>query len=188
MNNSRIARRLLAVCLLPMACSGSASNGTAASGGGANPSGDSTSTSSASDCGNASGQLFPPSSIWNTAVDTAALDTESATVINYLQTNHTAGARFQIDFSIKVLEAVASTPMQAFTATDDFYSPDCDPGPIPVPAGGSIEGEAGYACTGDGDCHLLVIDRRSCRLHEMWRANFVGSNYQGGCQVIWDLT
>ena len=198
MNDSRIARRLLAVCLLPMACSGGASNGTAASGGssptnttssgGASPSGGSTSTSSASDCGNESGQLFPPSSMWNTAVDTTALDTESATVINYLQTNHTASARFQIDFSIKVLEAIDSTPMQAFTATEDFYSPDCDPARIPVPAGGSIEGETGYACTGDGDCHLLVIDRRSCRLHEMWRANFVGSNYQGGCQVIWDLT
>lgn len=204
MHDLRTACRLLAVGLLPIACSGTngntgnANNGTLiASGGstssttgsgGTNLAGGNTSTSSTSNCGNDPGQLFPPSSIWNTAVDTAALDSESATVISYLQANHTASARFQIDFSIKVLEAVDSTPLRAFTPSGDFYSPDCDPAPIPVPAGGSIEGETGYECSGDGDCHLLVIDRRSCRLHEMWRTNFVGSDYQGGCQVIWDLT
>jgi len=206
MNELRMTHRLLAACLVPIACSGTASNNQGAGGttngtsatsggssstivgsGGATIAGGNTS-SSTSNCGNDSGQLFPPSSIWNTAVDTAALDSESAAVISYLQANHTAGSRFQIDFSIKVLEAGDSTPLRAFTPSDDFYSPDCDPAPIPVPETGSIEGETGYACTGDGDCHLIVVDRRTCRLHEMWRTNFVGSNYQGGCQVIWDLT
>src|SRR5690349_5902845 len=32
---------------------------------------------------------------------------------------------FQIDFSIDVLTADASTPMRTFTKTGDFYSPDC---------------------------------------------------------------
>lgn len=32
------------------------------------------------------------------------------------------------------------------------------------------------------------MDTSTCRLHEMWRANIVGNNFQGGCQVIWDLT
>ncbi len=41
-------------------------------------------------------------------MDTAQLDSESNTVINYLQQNHTAAAKFQIDFSIEVLEATAS--------------------------------------------------------------------------------
>ena len=139
-------------------------------------------------CGNSKGQLFPPSSIWNQPVDTATLDSESAEVIGYLQTNHTASARFQIDFAIKLLRTTATTTRQTFTPTSDFYSPDCDPAPIPVPVGGSIEGESGYTCTSDGDCHLLVVDSASCRLYEMWRANIVGSNFQGGCQVIWDLT
>jgi hypothetical protein len=162
--------------------------GSSPSTGGTNSGGGSAGKGGVDSCGNLQGQLFPPSSVWNTPIDTATLDAESAAVIGYLQTNHTANARFQIDFSIKVLDAIASTPHRAFTPTDDFFSPDCDPAPIPVPAGGSIEGESGYACTGDGDCHLLVVDRTTCRLHEMWRTNFVGSNYQGGCQVIWDLT
>ncbi len=170
------------------ATGGTATAGGSTTSGGAVGTGGSGNVGGLDACGNAKGQLFPPSSIWNTAVDTATLDSESATVISYLQTNHTDSRRFQIDFSIKVLTANASTPHQAFTPTSDFYTPDCDPAPIPKPAGGSIEGESGYACTGDGDCHLLVIDTSSCRLYEMWRTNFVGTNYQGGCQAIWDLT
>jgi serine/threonine-protein kinase len=168
---------------------GGSTGGSGGSTGGAGGStGGSGGTGALGNCGNAVGQLFPPGSVWNTPVDTAALDSESSAVVSYLQTNHTASARFQIDFSIKLLTADASTPHKAFTTTGDFYSPDCDPAPIPVPAGGSLEGESGYACSSDGDCHLLVLDTSTCRLHEMWRANIVGNNFQGGCQVIWDLT
>ncbi len=140
-------------------------------------------------CGNAPGQLFPPASIWNTRVDSAStkLDGESSKVIAYLQDNHTVPERFQIDFSIKLLRADALTPRVVFSPTDDFFDPDCDPARIPMPAGGSIEDESGYACPGEGDCHLLVVDSSTCRLHEMWRANLVAGDYQGGCQVIWDL-
>jgi serine/threonine-protein kinase len=168
--------------------SGGTGGATGGSGGNTGGVGNGGTGGSVGTCDNAPGQLFPPASIWNTPIDTAPLDSESAQIINYLQTNHTAAAKFQIDFSIKVLKADASTPKQAFDPTGDFYSPDCDPAPIPVPAGGSLEGESGYACAGDGDCHLIVIDPVTCRLHEMWRANFVGGTYEGGCQVIWDLT
>ena len=167
---------------------GSGGGNTGGSGGGTGGAAGSGGTGALGACGNAPGQLFPPGSVWNTPVDSAALDSESSAVINYLQQNHTSGSRFQIDFSIKLLMADASTPKKTFTQTGDFYSPDCDPAPIPVPATGSLEGENGYVCTNDGDCHLLVMDTSTCRLHEMWRANIVGNNFQGGCQVIWDLT
>lgn len=167
---------------------GTSSGGTSSGGTSAGGAGGSTGGAGALDaCGNAKGQLFPPGSIWNTPVDTAALDSESNTVINYLQQNHTAAAKFQIDFSIKVLTADASTPHKPFTQTSDFYSPDCDPAPPPVPAVGSIEGETGYQCVSDGDCHLIVIDTAECRLFEMWRTNITSSAFQGGCQAVWDL-
>lgn len=145
-------------------------------------------TASGERCGNASGQLFPPSAIWNMPVDSAALDSESSAVINYLQVNHTTAVKFQIDFSIKVLSADANTPRRAFEPTGDFFTPDCDPAPVPVPASGSLEGETGYQCAHDGDCHLIVADYSSCRLYEMWRANFTGNTYAGGCSVVWDLS
>jgi hypothetical protein len=95
------------------------------------------------------------------------------------------GNKFQIDISIDVLAADASTPHMAFTPTADFYAPDCDQVDVPVPPGGNVEGEDGYACTGDGDCHLLVFDHDAGKLYEMWRAN-ITSTFQGGCLAVWD--
>ena len=51
--------------------------------------------------------------------------------------------------------------------TDDFFEPDCDLEPVPVPAGGALEGEDGYACESDGDCHLISVHRPTLRLFEV---------------------
>ncbi len=91
----------------------------------------------------------------------------------------------QIDFALDVLTANSSTPKRTFSPTDDFYSPDCDQTAMPIPAGGNVEDESGYACTGDGDCHLLVYDTSARKLYEMWRAN-ITSSFQGGCLAVWD--
>ncbi len=93
--------------------------------------------------------------------------------------------RMQIDFALDVLTADASAPMRSFTPTADFYSPDCDHVAVPVPAGGNVEDEPGYACTDGGDCHLLVFDAATTKLYEMWRAD-ITSTFQGGCLAVWD--
>jgi serine/threonine-protein kinase len=97
---------------------------------------------------------------------------------------------FLTEPSIVVLEDDGSAPMRTFTPTVDFYTPDCDNVPFPVPAVGAIEGEDGYACVHDGDCHLLVVQRAQKKLYEMWRANITGpsvADFKGGCAVVWDL-
>ncbi len=93
--------------------------------------------------------------------------------------------RMQIDFTIDVLTADASAPMRTFTPTDEFYAPDCDHVAMPIPLGGNVENESGYACTTGGDCHLLVHDTSTHKLYEMWRAN-ITSTFQGGCLAVWD--
>jgi serine/threonine-protein kinase len=99
------------------------------------------------------------------------------------------GDTFQIDFGIEVLQVPGAMPTkQAFTPSDDFYEPDCDAVPMPVPAGGNLEGEAGYECTTDGDCHLIVWAPDERRLYEMWRANIVGGQFDGGCLAVWDTS
>jgi serine/threonine-protein kinase len=120
-------------------------------------------------------------------VDDAPLDAESDSIISYLQDNHDTGTRFQTDFSIRVLSADDSTPHLEFSPSDAFYGNECDPAPPPVPEGGSLEGESGYACESDGDCHLIVVDHDECRLYEMWRADIRGDSFDGGCQAIWEI-
>jgi serine/threonine-protein kinase len=135
------------------------------------------------------GRLFEAPNPWNTDISSLPKSSTSDGIIQALAAAGGWGTgTFRIDFSIEVLEANASTPFRTFTPTDDFYSPDCDHVPFPVPAGGALEGESGYQCTSDGDCHLIVVHRPTKTLYEMWRANIVGSNFWGGCAAVWDLT
>src|SRR6476661_2869278 len=118
------------------------------------------------------GPYFPADSPWYQDVSSAPLDPESATVINWLAgAGGWGGGRMQIDFSIEVLEADAGVQPSDFIPTADFYDTECDRAPVPLPAGGALEGESGYQCAGDGDCHLIVVQRSTHRLYEMWRAN-----------------
>ena len=129
---------------------------------------------------------FPDDAAWNQRVDGAALAPASDVLIAHLQAVGFGFGRFQVDFSPDVICANAAEPPQPFTPTGDFFSPDCDQAPVPLPAGGNIEGEAGYACLSDGDCHLLVNQPGLHRLYEMWRANVTNAGFDGGCLAVWD--
>jgi hypothetical protein len=138
-----------------------------------------------------SGRGLFPGAPWYQDISATALDSESAAVIGGLDARGGWGTgSMRVDFSLEVLRADASTPMRSFTPNADFYDPDCDNVPVPVPAGGRLESEGNYACSSDGDCHLLVI--KGDKLYEMWRANItggtaLGGTFTGGCLAVWDL-
>ena len=133
------------------------------------------------------GPYFATPMFFNTDVTAVPKAANSAAIINALVAAGGWGNsnKMQVDFALDVLQATASTPKMAFQPTEDFYTPDCDHMPMPVPAGGNLEDETGYACTGDGDCHLLVFDPAGKKLYEMWRAN-IASTFEGGCLAVWD--
>src|ERR1044071_937292 len=133
------------------------------------------------------GPYFTTPMFFNRDVSTTAKAANSDSIIAALVAAGGWGNsnKMQIDFDRDVMIAPAGTPKQSFTPTDDFFSPDCDLASVPVPPGGNVEGETGYACTGDGDCHLLVHDPVGGKLYEMWRAN-ITTTFQGGCLAVWN--
>lgn len=134
------------------------------------------------------GGLFSNEQPWTKDVSASPKSAESDDILGWLEEHGGWGTpRLRIEFSIKVLHASADTPFLDFTPTEDFYSPDCDKVPFPVPAGGALEDEEGYECTTDGDCHLLVVHPGKRRLYEMWRANITNGGFKGGCAAVWDL-
>ncbi|MBL4636366.1 MAG: hypothetical protein JKY56_21070 [Kofleriaceae bacterium] len=135
-----------------------------------------------------SGNFFPAGAPWTTDISGADTSPMSDEIIDWLDGEGWGGGQMQIDFSIDLLVADSSTPRRSFETTDDFFDPDCDDIEMPIPEGGNLEGESGYACDNDGDCHLLVIDRGENRLYEMWRANIEGGTFYGGCLASWDLS
>ena len=134
------------------------------------------------------GAFFPPGAVWYQDVAAAPLDLESEAVVSYLERVGWGTGRMRIDFSMEVLEAPADAPLRAFTPTEDHFLPDCDLDPVPIPPGGALEGESGYACLNDGDCHLIVVDRTRQRLFEMWRADLRDDVFRGGCLALWDMS
>jgi serine/threonine-protein kinase len=140
------------------------------------------------------GGLFQAQEPWNTPVDQAQLDPSSDTIIQWLADNGGWGNGnvFQIDLSLNIQYAGPTTPMVTFVQPGGPCTPDCDPvTTFPVPPGGAVEGNTGYACEGGGDCHLLVVDQANNKLYEMWEAfsppdpNVFNT---GSGAFIWDLT
>ena len=95
------------------------------------------------------------------------------------------GDVMRINFTIDVVDALATTTQASYQARED--SVDCDNAPVPLPFGGTIEGETGYTCSGlNADCHLLVWAAHEKKLFEVYQANVVGNQLQGTCLVVWD--
>jgi hypothetical protein len=133
--------------------------------------------------------MFQAQNPWTKPVAAMTPSPSSKAITGWLDSHGGWGyGELRIDFSIEVLSADAAAPMVDFVPTDEFYSPDCDNVPMPMPAGGAIEAESGYACESDGDCHLVVVHKPTNTLYEMWRANLVGGTFYGGCAAKWDLT
>lgn len=138
-----------------------------------------------------SNRYFPDDAIWYRDISSAALDSESANIIQWLNTAGGWGNsnKFQVDFSMVVLQADGSTPTVPFSKRSGYYLPDCDNlTTFPLPTSGAIEGESGYVCSGGGDCHLLVVDKANHRLYESYNSSYNGSTLQSLCGIVWDLS
>lgn len=140
--------------------------------------------------GQTGGGPFPGTAIFYQDVSKAPVDAESATIMAALAASPTAWSKgLGIDVSFTILTAAPDVPRRSFTSSGD--EPDCDTGPVPLPAGGNIEGYSNYTCKSGGDCHLLVYQGK--RLYELYQANVTsglatGGAFGGSCLVIWDLS
>src|SRR5690349_562453 len=168
---------LLALALCLAACKGGGGGG-----GGDDDPGDPDAQGGGDDGGGGGGGdgLFSDDLPWDRDVFGLTPSGDSDTIIGELDDSGGWGTGdFRMDFSIVVLEAGSATPRKTWIPKDDawagdpdlaeYWSPDGDHVPFPYPDGGALEGEDGYDCTNDGDCHLIVIERDERKLYEMWR-------------------
>lgn len=133
---------------------------------------------------------FSPGNFWTQDVSNASVDPRSSAIIGWLDSVGGWGrGRMQTDFGIRVLQADASTPTVPFRPGDTFYTPDSDSiKSVPLPAGGGIEGEAGYQCNiDDSDCHLIVVDKSQHKLYEAYQATMHKNAMTATFIGVWDL-
>ena len=63
------------------------------------------------------------------------------------------------------------------------YAGESDKGPYPIPADARIEGGP----TADGDRHVILHDKATCKLYELFAARRTGGSWSAGSGAIFDL-
>jgi hypothetical protein len=132
---------------------------------------------------------FPSSSLWNTDISASPVDSNSANYINYIGNTVTLhpdfGAGTYHNQTIGIpYQVVAGTQAKA-EVTLGAYADESDPGPEPIPANALIEG---YPKPGNGDRHVLVLEKDGCWLYELYNASVKGGQWSADSAAIWDMT
>ncbi len=132
---------------------------------------------------------FQSTSLWNTDISNAPVDPNSANYINFIGStvtlhpdfgagtfhNQTIGIPYQV---------VAGTQAKVPVTLGAFFD-ESDPGPEPIPSNALIEG---YPKPGNGDRHVLVLEKDGCWLYELYHASLSKGNWSADSTAIWDMT
>lgn len=117
---------------------------------------------------------FPADNVWNTRIDTAPVDPNSANLIASIGLttglHPDFGAGYYAHQIIGIPYVVVSSAQAGVAIKFTLYGDQSDPGPYPVPANAPVEGSKNNGKPPAGDRHVLVIDRDTNRLYEMYQS------------------
>ena len=122
--------------------------------------------------------IFPAGNVWNQPVNNLPVAKNSRQTLTAIGLN----AHLHPDFSnqggygIPFNVATNATPKYRVSF---MYASESDKGPYPIPAHPKIEGGS--------DRHLLVVNRDTCRLYELYAVQQVGNHWTAGSGAIWNL-
>jgi hypothetical protein len=127
-------------------------------------------------------QIFPSNNPWNADISHYPLDPLSSKYIAALPGNLHAdfGSNPHWGFPINIVPRTQPKVPVHFR-----YKSQSNPGPYPIPPNAQIEG--GRHSTGDR--HVLVLQKDSCRLYEMFDAYPIngGKSWRAGSGALFDL-
>ena len=131
---------------------------------------------------------FPADNAWNQDISSAPVDPNSSAIINFigastpLHPDFGAGLYAGQTIGIPYIVVSGSPFVNVKYAA---YGSESDPGPMPVPKNAPIEG---YPKPGNGDRHVLVLDRDNCWLYELYHSYLqTDGSWKAGSGAVWDL-
>lgn len=131
-------------------------------------------------------RVFPSDNPWNTPIDTAPVDPNSAALIASIGGNlhadfgaHWNGGPFGIPY-------IVVKGSQKKVKVTFAYAAESDKGRYPIPKKAPVEGGS----KSKGDRHVLVLDRTHWKLYELYNAHRKngGKRWTAGSGAIFDLT
>jgi hypothetical protein len=130
---------------------------------------------------------LPNEAAWNQDISKAPVAPNSAATIAYIDAH--GGGFLHPDFgsprAYGFPYAVVGGGQPALPIHYTAYGEESDRGPFPIPGGAPVEGGR----NSDGDRHVLVVDRSSCTLYELYRAFYQGGGHRWNADsgTEWDL-
>ena len=131
---------------------------------------------------------LPNQAAWNQDISRAPRDPRSAAYISYIDAH--GDDHLHPDFGSPrpygFPFAVVGPGQRRLPIHYTAYGDESDPGPFPIPSAAPVEG----GNRSDGDRHVLVVDRSSCTLYELYRAFFRAKprpHWNADSGVAWDL-
>jgi len=132
---------------------------------------------------------FPSSSLWNTDISASPVDPNSANYINYIGSTVTLhpdfGAGTYHSQTIGIPYQVVAGTQAKVEVTLGAFADESDPGPEPIPPNALIEG---YPKPGNGDRHVLLLEKDGCWLYELYNASVKSGIWSADSAAIWDMT
>jgi hypothetical protein len=123
-------------------------------------------------------RIFPSNNVWNKPVSSLPVARNSAAMIRAIGLS----TGLHPDFGSYAGYGIPYNVVGSGTATSHVtfqYARESNPGPYPIPIRPHIE--AG------GDHHILMLNRDTCRLFELWDAHRTSSGWHAGSGAIWNL-
>jgi hypothetical protein len=130
--------------------------------------------------------VFPRDNPWNQRVDRLPVLRNSDAIVRSIGATDTMHADFGSglwDGGPIGIPFVTVGGSQRKVPVSFEYADESDRGPYPIPPGAPIEGGR----NADGDRHVIVVDRKRCRLYEVFAAYPRGSSWTAGSGAIWNL-
>jgi hypothetical protein len=132
---------------------------------------------------------FPSDNLWNKDISSAAVDPNSAAIVNFIG----SGIGLHPDFgsglyngsSIGIPYLVVGAQQAMLPISFTAYGDESDPGPMPIPVTAQIEG---YPAPGSGDRHVLVLDSSNCWLYELYSSYANAASWNAASAAVWDLS
>jgi hypothetical protein len=132
---------------------------------------------------------FQSSSLWNTDISNAPVDPNSANYINFIGSTVALhpdfGAGTFQNQTLGIPYQVVSGAQAKVTIKVGAFVDESDPGPEPIPPNALIEG---YPKPGNGDRHVLVLEKDGCWLYELYNASIKSGKWSADAADVWDMT
>lgn len=135
--------------------------------------------------------IFPTDNSWNQDISAVAVDPNSSEILSAY-----SSSGVKADFGSGLWDnAPIGIPFVVVCGTqkkvsivfrangyDGNYGDESDPGPYPVPLNAPIEGN------GQGDSHVLVVDKDNDMLYELYNASVNGDHWEASSGAVFNLS